>query len=157
MTIETPRLLLVPLGVEHAEEMAAVLADARLHEFIGGVPATPAELRARYERLVAGPPEWRNWVIRLREDGSLAGYVQATLDGDTAELAWVIGVPWQGRGIAGEAAEALASWCEKQGTKTIVAHIHPDHAASAAVAARIGLRATDRTHDGEVRWERAFR
>ncbi|MGW2154585.1 GNAT family N-acetyltransferase [Nonomuraea sp. NPDC001699] len=152
--IETPRLTLVPLRVEHAAEMAAVLADQRLHEFIGGVPATEQELRARYERLVAGPSGWHNWVLRLRADGRLTGYVQATVDEGTAEIAWVIGVPWQCRGLAAEAARALVAWCDAQGIGTVVAHVHPDHAASAAVAARAGLHATDLVHDGETRWER---
>ncbi|NUP81894.1 MAG: GNAT family N-acetyltransferase [Nonomuraea sp.] len=154
--MDTARLQILPLRVEHAEEMAAVLDDQRLHEFIGGTPATPAELRARYRRQVAGPPGWRNWVLRLREDGHLVGYVQATVDEKTAELAWVIGTPWQGRGLAAEAAEALVGWCEEQGMETVVAHIHPDHAASAAVAARVGLHPTGRMHDGEVRWERTL-
>ncbi|MGW4404933.1 GNAT family N-acetyltransferase [Nonomuraea sp. NPDC004702] len=152
--IETPRLSLVPLQVEHAAEMAAVLADPRLHEFIGGVPATEQELRARYERLAAGPPGWRNWVLRLRADGRLTGYVQATVEAGTAEIAWVVGVPWQGRGLAAEAAGALVSWCDAQDIGTVVAHIHPGHAASAAVAAHAGLHPTDLVHDGETRWER---
>jgi hypothetical protein len=54
--ILTDRLTLLPLRVEHAEEMAAVLADPDLHAFIGGAPLGPQDLRARYERLVAGPP-----------------------------------------------------------------------------------------------------
>ncbi|MFI7419132.1 GNAT family N-acetyltransferase [Nonomuraea sp. NPDC049684] len=152
--IETPRLSLVPLRVEHAAEMAAVLADPRLHEFTGGAPATGEELRARYERLVAGPIGWRNWVLRLRADGRLTGYVQATVEAGTAEIAWVVGVPWQGRGLAAEAARALVSWCDARDVGTVVAHIHPGHAASAAVAAHAGLHPTDLVHDGEIRWER---
>ena len=53
-TIHTPRLVLSALRVEDAEEMVAVLGDPALHEFIGGQPATVAELRARYARLAAG-------------------------------------------------------------------------------------------------------
>ncbi|MEU7827861.1 GNAT family N-acetyltransferase [Nonomuraea sp. NPDC049129] len=151
--IEAPRLVLLPLRVEHADEMAVVLADPALHVFIGGAPATAQELRSRYERLVAGPVGWRNWVIQLREDGALVGYVQATIDRRTAELAWVVGTPWQGRGLAGEATKALVGWIAGQEIDTIVAHIHPDHAASAAVAASVGLRPTDQWQDGEVRWE----
>ncbi|MEO3806155.1 GNAT family N-acetyltransferase [Nonomuraea sp. B1E8] len=153
-TIETPRLVLRPLRVEHADEMAAVLSDPALHAFTGGVPLTAQELRARYERLVAGPPGWRNWVVWSREDERLTGYVQATVEGRTAEIAWVIGTPWQGRGLASEAAKALVDRLVGQGTGTIVAHIHPGHAASAAVAAAAGLRSTGRWHDGEIRWER---
>ncbi|MGN9846803.1 GNAT family N-acetyltransferase [Nonomuraea sp. H19] len=153
-TIETPLLSLLPLRPEHAGEMAAVLSDPALHKFTGGAPLTEQELRTRYERLAAGPPGWRNWVIRLREEERLVGYVQATIDGRTAEVAWVIGTPWQGRGLARAAARALVDRLTEQEIDTVVAHIHPDHAASAAVAASAGLRPTDRWLDGEVCWER---
>jgi RimJ/RimL family protein N-acetyltransferase len=152
--IEAPALVLVPLRPEHADEMAAVLSDPALHAFTGGAPLTAPELRARYERLVAGPPGWRNWVIRSREEERLVGYVQATIDGRTAEIAWVIGTPWQGRGLATASARALVDQLLREGIDTIVAHIHPDHAASAAVATSAGLSPTDRWYEGEVRWER---
>ncbi|TDP89371.1 GNAT family N-acetyltransferase [Labedaea rhizosphaerae] len=155
MLIETPRLDLVPLQVEHADEMAQVLADPSLHAFIGGVPATAGQLRSRYERVIAGPStpgeSWLNWVIRLRDEDCLTGYVQATVSGDTAEIAWVVGTAWQGRGIAGEAASALVEWLP---VRTVVAHIHPEHKASAAVAAAAGLAPTDVWQDGELRWTR---
>ncbi|MFC4010156.1 GNAT family N-acetyltransferase [Nonomuraea purpurea] len=151
--IETPDVVLVPLRVEHAAEMAGVLSDPALHTFTGGAPLTPEELRARYERLVAGPPGWRNWVVRVREEDRLVGYVQATIDGEVAEVAWVIGTPWQGRGLATASARALVGWLTSQGIATIRAHVHPDHTASAAVAAAAGLRPTNIRHDGEVRWE----
>ena len=81
-TIRTPRLDLLPLRVEYADEMAAALSDPALHDFIGGGPSSPEDLRVRYERLVAGSPDpaviWCNWVLRLREDHRLVGTVQAT-------------------------------------------------------------------------------
>lgn len=161
-TISTERLELVPLVVEHAEEMAVVLADPALHTFIGGSPDTVETLRARYRRMLAGSPDtevsWLNWVIRLRDEGSLAGTVQATVTGSgTAEIAWVVGTPWQGRGIAREAARGLVDWLEGQAVQTVIAHVHPDHQASAAVAAAAGLSATDQLQDGEVRWQRTLR
>ncbi|MFJ1703479.1 GNAT family N-acetyltransferase [Kitasatospora sp. NPDC088346] len=155
--VPAERLDLVPLQEDHAEEMAAVLADPALHTYTGGAPATPGELRARYRRLAAGSPEpgtgWHNWVIRLREDGRLAGYVQATVTGRTAELAWVVGTPWQGRSIATEAARAAAVHLTAGPVDTLVAHIHPDHRASAGVAAAVGLTPTDQWYDGERRWQ----
>ncbi len=155
--LRTPRLDLVPLRVEHAEEMAAVLADPALHTFIGGSPADPEALHARYERLVAGSPDpevsWRNWVLRLRAEGCLVGTVQATVGAGNAEIAWVVGTPWQGLGLASEAARALVERLAGQaGVTTITAHIHPDHAASAAVARSAGLAPTEEWQDGEVRW-----
>jgi RimJ/RimL family protein N-acetyltransferase len=66
----------------------------------------------------------------------------------------VVGTPWQGRGIASEAATALVTWLEQQSVSRVIAHVHPDHRASAAVAAAAGLAPTDEWHDGEARWRR---
>ncbi|WP_229870159.1 GNAT family N-acetyltransferase [Streptomyces phaeofaciens] len=157
--IRTARLDLLPLRVEHAEEMAAVLSDPALHTFVGGSPSTPDALRTRYARLVAGSPDpavsWCNWVLRARDDGRLAGTVQATVDGpgrDRAEIAWVVGTPWQGRGLASEAARGLVARLREEGVRTVVAHVHPGHHASAAVARAAGLAPTAEIQDGEVRW-----
>jgi RimJ/RimL family protein N-acetyltransferase len=160
--IATARLDLLPLSVEHAEEMAVVLSDPALHAFIGGAPLAADELRTRYERLVAGAPDpgdsWCNWVLRLREDSRLIGTVQATLTGrHSAEIAWIVGTPWQGRGFASEAARGLVTWLVSRYIRTVVAHIHPDHRASAAVAEAAGLSPTDETHDGETLWRLTLR
>ncbi|WP_328318127.1 GNAT family N-acetyltransferase [Streptomyces sp. NBC_00388] len=153
----TGRLDLVPLRAAHAQEMARVLSDPALHTFIGGSPATADELRARYARQCAGSPDpavtWWNWVIRLRTEGVAAGTVQATLSGPVAEIAWVVGTEWQGRGIASEAAVGLVALVgEVPGVRTVIAHIHPDHVASAGVARAAGLRPTGEWQDGEERW-----
>jgi RimJ/RimL family protein N-acetyltransferase len=156
--IATARLDLLPLEVAHAPEMAVVLSDPALHTYIGGAPHTPQSLRARYERLTAGSPDpavtWLNWVIRLRAEDRLTGTVQATVHGPLAEIAWVVGTPWQGKGIAGEAARGLVDRLAAQQVRTVIAHVHPDHHASAAVAASAGLTPTDERHDGEIRWSR---
>ncbi|MFI1100885.1 GNAT family N-acetyltransferase [Streptomyces melanogenes] len=150
------RVDLEPLRVGHAEEMAEVLGDPALHRFIGGAPDTAEALRARYARMTAGSPDpavqWLNWVIRLREEHRSVGTVQATVEGGTAEIAWVVGTPWQGRGIAVEAARVLVAGLAAHGVRGVVAHIHPDHTASAAVARAAGLAPTDERQDGEVRW-----
>ena len=159
-TIETDRLRLLPLRTDDAEEMAAALSDTALYEFIGGAPPTPAELRELYARWIAGPPRegegWLNWAIRLVADGTLVGHVQATVlsDGDQADMAWILGSPWHGRGYASEAAIAMVRWLESAGVRTITAHVHPRHGASARVAERAGLEPTDEVEGGEVIWRR---
>jgi RimJ/RimL family protein N-acetyltransferase len=162
--IATPRLRLVPLRVDDAEEMAAVLAGPSLYAFTGGEPPSADELRDRYAAQVAGPEDddeaWRNWIVREGAeanaagdgDGPAAGYVQATVTGDTADVAWVIGEPWQGRGYASEAAQAMVGWLGTHGVRTVTAHIHPEHDASAAVADRVGLKPTLTIEDGERLW-----
>jgi RimJ/RimL family protein N-acetyltransferase len=70
-----------------------------------------------------------------------------------AAVAWVIGVRWQGSGYATEAAGALVQWLERRGAAVITANIHPDHHASAAVAAAVGLVLTSAEADGERVWQ----
>jgi RimJ/RimL family protein N-acetyltransferase len=161
--IRSSRLTLVPLRAGHADEMADVLADPDLYAFTGGSPPSVRDLRTRYERWVAGSPDpavsWCNWVIQLQSPRCLAGTVQATIgavgvgvDQPSAEIAWVVRTRWQGRGLATEAARALVGWLQAQSVSTVVAHIHPRHLASAAVAAAAGLTPTDDWHDGERMW-----
>ena len=151
---DTARLTLLPLQVEYAGEMAQVLSDPALYKFTGGEPPTVEALEARYGRQVAGPgrpdEQWLNWVIQ--RDGKLIGYVQATVTGSTAEIAWVIGSDWQGNGYAKESAQGLVTWLEAQGIRRIIAHVHPDHSASAAVTAAAGLTRTAQVDDGEYLW-----
>ena len=159
-TLTTGRLVLTPVRRDDADVMVDVLGDRRLHEFIGGRPASRAELRERYGRLAAGSPcpdeIWLNWIVRRRTDHTPVGTVQATVsrgpDGWAAAIAWVIGLPWQRQGFATEAAGALVDWLRDQGATTIAAAIHPDHQASATVAARSGLVPTDEEVDGEQIW-----
>ncbi|MEU7554183.1 GNAT family N-acetyltransferase [Streptomyces sp. NPDC044571] len=157
----TARLDLLPLRTDHADELAVALADPALHAFTGGAPLPPEVLRARCARLAAGSPDpsvvWGNWVLRLREDGRLVGTVQATVTParDTAEVAWVVGTPWQGRGLAVEAARALTGWLSGLPVGRLIAHIHPEHHASAAVAAACGFVPTPERENGEIRWQRA--
>lgn len=111
---------------------------------------------------MAGSPDpsvaWCNWVVHLREEGSLTGTVQATISSlrhePIAEISWIVGTPWQRCGIATEATHGLVGWLSPQ-VRAIIAHIHPDHLASAAVAAACGLRPTDQRQDEEIRWSRS--
>lgn len=158
-TIETARLHLVPLRVADAGELATVLDDVRLYEWIGGEPPTEDQLRDRFSRLEAGGShdgtEKRfNWVVRLREDGQAVGRVEATLfpADSSAAVAWVIGTPWQCRGYGTEATRALTGWLLERSAQTLVAYVHPGNVASEIVARRSGFTATDEVFDGERKW-----
>lgn len=159
-TLATPRLRLDPLTAADAPAMAEVLGDPAMHAFTGGEPLDADALAARYVMLEAGSPvageEWLNWIVRL--DGQPVGYVQATITGadrPTADVAWVVGTAWQGRGIATEATGAMCDWLRDRGVAQLSAAIHPDHIASARVAERAGLSPTDEIDDGETVWRDA--
>jgi RimJ/RimL family protein N-acetyltransferase len=158
--LETVRLILEPLRIEHAEEMVLVLGDHRLYAYTGGEPPDLDRLQARYARQIAGRSSdgehgWLNWIVRIRSTWEAAGVVQATLSIDDhmeAEIAWIVGVAHQGDGYATEAAAAMVGWLARHGVDILVAHIHPGHAASIGVARRLGLSPTEVLVDGETRW-----
>lgn len=161
--IETARLILEPLRVAHAEEMAKLLADTSLYKFLGEQPATEDQLRSRYTRLVSGQsPDgqrgWLNWIVRDRERNDAVGTVQAETRRTgammSAELAWVIGARYQRKGYAREAASGLMTWLRQREFRVFIAHAHPDHTASMAVARYLGLEPTDVIFEGETRWAR---
>jgi len=152
--------VLSPLTVTDAADMVLVLEADSLYAFIGGGPPALDQLRRRYERQVTGrsddgSQDWLNWIMRERDHRQPVGTVQATVvdEGRRGDVAWVVGVPWQRRGFAREAAMALVLWLRSSGVGLVTAHIHPDHRASAAVARAAGLRPTGAMHDGEQRWE----
>jgi RimJ/RimL family protein N-acetyltransferase len=157
----TDRLDLEPLTADHAAELAPVLDDAALHEFIGGAPLPAAALARRYARLAVrrspdGHSLWGNWVMRVRDTRNAVGTMQVTMPvggpaAGPAEVAWVVGVQAQGRGYATEAACGLVDMLRKAGW-TVAAHIHPAHLASQRVARAAGLSPSEEIRDGEVRW-----
>ena len=162
--IVTAQLRLDPLTVSDVDDMIAVYADPRMYEFTGGEAPTADGLQRRYEsmsigRSPDGMESWLNWIVRPVGETIAVGALQATVTHPVdptqtrqAFIAWEIGVDWQGRGYAGEAAAAVVAWLAEHSITAIGAHIHPHHAASQAVATRAGLRRTDAMHDGEEVW-----
>ena len=153
--INSDRLQLTPLRAADAAEMVEVLADQELYRFTGGEPPSLDQLHQLYHRQSAGSGRddeiWHNWVIRL--DGKAIGYVQATVKHTTADLAWVVGSSAQGFGYGTKAATAMRDWLASHQVQRFTAHIHPDHAASAAIAAKLGLEPTGEIDDdGEMIW-----
>jgi len=163
--LETGRLLLSPMYATDAERLYEWLQEPALHSFIGREPPESAhQLKTRirlweHRQSAAGDEVWLNWTLRVADrampdNGAVVGYVQATIKANQTNLAWVIGLPFQGRGYATEAARRVAGWLTKRpGISELRANIHPAHAASQAVARRVGLhRSAEVTEAGEEVW-----
>jgi RimJ/RimL family protein N-acetyltransferase len=165
-SLESGRLLLEPLRVEHAEEAVVVFNDERLHTYMGNSPATFDQLRARFARQALGhsadgSEDWLNWMARDRASGGIAATVQSTIyhsgehyDGVhlVAEVAWVVATPFQGRGVATEAAATMIGWLRQNGVDVVIAHVHPGNRPSIGVARKLDLQPTDVVFEGEIRW-----
>jgi RimJ/RimL family protein N-acetyltransferase len=159
MRISTARLDLVPLSAGDADDLYPILKDPAIGRFTGETPADVETVRAGFTRWEArrspdGAELWLNWVVRRRDDGRAVGCVQATVGDGDAAMAWTIGTSFQRQGFATEAGHALIAWLRHSlKVPSIVGSIHPDNVASQTVARRMGLRPTERHHDGEVIWE----
>jgi RimJ/RimL family protein N-acetyltransferase len=155
--VRSDRLTLTPLRVSDALEMVEVLSDIGLYAYTGGGPPDLEELQSRYSYQVAGPPSgrqvWHNWILRLVESDVAIGFVQATVETGSADVAWLVAPEWQGRGLGTEAAAAMCAWLTERGVEEFTAHIHPSNEASARVASKVGLRPTGTIDsEGEVIW-----
>lgn len=158
VTISTLRLRLDPMMASHAKAMFPILSDRQLYKFTGEEPPESEislETRYRYLEGRKSPEEeqlWLNWLVRLEENDTPIGYVQATVSETHAEIAWVIGSEWQSNGYASEAALEMVQWLGANGVETIRACINPDHLASQRVAESAGLYKSDLVEDNEDVW-----
>jgi RimJ/RimL family protein N-acetyltransferase len=154
--IRTERLELRPLVADDAEDLAELLDEATMREWL--ISADVAALRARFARWESrrspgGDAAWLNWVVRRRDDddGAAVGWVQATVAGGSAEIAYAMVASARRLGYGAEAIRALVDWLD---VTSVEAHIAPPNEGSAAVARAAGLRPTSELHDGEVVWRR---
>lgn len=106
--LESARIRLEPLRADHAEAMFAGLSNPRLYEFIAvDPPASLSVLREKYARLESGrspsgDEHWLNWIVFDKPTLNARGYVQATVSGNTAAIAYVLFEDAWGQGLARE-------------------------------------------------------
>lgn len=155
--LEAPGLVLEPLVAAHAREMFALLQDRALYRHLDDEPPESLDwLRGRYTRLESrrsadARQAWLNWVIR-GADGSAMGYVQATVEGDGAWVAYVLGSAFQGRGHATHAMAAmLAHLASRHGVTRFLAVVEEANGPSIRLLERLGFRpATEAQRPGHL-------
>ena len=153
-TLTTARLRLEPYRDEHVDGLHALNSDPEVMRYLSGKPDTPDETRAIVERVKARWAEvgYSWWAFIERETGEIvgAGCLQnlrreATPLPDRAcplEIGWRLRRDAQGRGLATEAAIAIADFAfDVRRADELLAVCHPDNTASASVMARLGMRA----------------
>lgn len=123
-------------------------ADPRVVATLGGKPFTREESWARLLRYVGHQwlYGWSFWAVEDRATGEYfgnAGVMNFERDLDppltAPEMGWGYRAEVWGRGIATEAAHAIAAFADAQAWPCTQAIIAPGNAASRVVAARVGF------------------
>jgi hypothetical protein len=97
--ISTEHLLLVPLRASDAEELAGLLEDPLVRDWLGADDVSG--LRDRFSgwesRLSPDATElWLNWIVRVGAARRAAAWVQATVHDETATVAYCV-LGWRPR------------------------------------------------------------
>jgi RimJ/RimL family protein N-acetyltransferase len=107
----TQRLEMYRLSAVHARPLVEAFADPAVRAFIPDEPATVEAMIERITRVATGPPAdrpdevWVNFAFLLQ--GRAIGRIEATVQNGIAEIAYIIGPAYGGRGLATEAVEWL--------------------------------------------------
>jgi ribosomal-protein-alanine N-acetyltransferase len=145
-TLTTADLVLEPLTAGHAEAMFEVLSDPELYRYLDyGPPPSAEHLRGVYERLEArvssdGSQLWLNWVVRPH-GAAPVGFVQATVGGADAWVAYVLARESWGRGFAFRATRAVVDHLRATcGVTRFLASVEGENGRSVRLLERLGFR-----------------
>jgi RimJ/RimL family protein N-acetyltransferase len=151
IALASERLRYESLTAEHAAKLFDVLTDPRVTEHIGGGPSNLEAMQLEFRFLAAGPAQvrandrWFNFACRLKEAPIYIGRIQATCYGEWAEIAYVFGVEWWGRGYATEATRWLEGHVAATvGVNDFWATVGPANARSIALLERLDYEETSR-------------
>jgi RimJ/RimL family protein N-acetyltransferase len=132
------------------DAMAAMLGDATVALYLGGVPATREE---SWRKLMMAVGQWEllgfgYWAVETKADGKFVGQIGfgiferdifATF-AELPEMGWIFSPAVHGQGIAFEAGEAAMKWLHaSRGPTASWAIISPDNVASLKLAERLGF------------------
>lgn len=154
-TLETPRLILRPLALDDAPAIQTLFPHWEIVRFLNGrVPwPYPPDGALTYLRdsalpAMAAGTEW-HWTIRLKTaPDELTGLVSLMTNPGNNRGFWV-GLPWQGRGVATEAAAGATDyWFDVLGQAVLRVPKAAANLASRRVSERMGMRlVAHETHD----------
>ncbi len=138
--LHTPRLRLRARTAADIDAIMAMDADPEVQRFLGGPPDPEAHRAWVTGRIAAGVAD--NWAIERRDQPGLIGLCSICPKPDATgnQITWRLVRRAWGEGLATEAAAAVLRHATMTpGYGAIVAIIHPDNAASAGVARKIGM------------------
>lgn len=167
--IETERLLLTALSLDHSEAMFRLWSHPDVCRYSGTVTdydrneiPMPATSREDSDKIIdfwqrAAVDGWGfRWAILECSTAQMLGHIGFNSLGATSELAYHLHPDHWGKGIMSEAAAAAIDWAlmANPGTK-LEAFIEPENEGSARLAQRLHFSPTGQLSEGAERYERA--
>ena len=138
-------LVLEPLEARHAEAMYRILRDAELYRYLDDPPPASLDaLRKRYEYLERrtspdGSQHWLNWIV-IPSGGEPIGFVQATVEGASASIAYTLARDEWGRGHATRACRLMiGNLLARYGVQRLTAVAEVENARSIRLLERLGF------------------
>ena len=145
MHIETKRLHLRSLQSSDAQALARIWSDPDVTRYMGG-PRHQQEIRQSLEEDArAGQEDFDLWPVVEKSTGDVigdCGLLEKEVDGQQEiELVYVFARHVWGKGYATEIASAIRDHAfQQRGLNRLISLIDPENAASARVAAKVGMR-----------------
>jgi len=150
IAIGSERLLLRPLRSSDEDDLLAYQSDPNVVRYIPWDVRTREEVREALDRAIAAPirlletGDHANLAIVLRESGRVIGQSNLSIASKAnrhGELGYVINPAYARRGFASEATRAVLDFAFfKLDLHRVTARIDTRNVASAAVAAKLGMR-----------------
>ncbi len=145
--LETERLLLRHQVPADLDDLYALYCDPQVTRYIPDAPRNYEDTRLELEWHMHGHPrhpELGLWATIYKPTGAFigrCGLLPWTLAGrEEVEVAYLLGKPYWGQGLATEAAQGIVSYAFEQLQLTrLVCMVLPDNHASARVAQKIGM------------------
>jgi RimJ/RimL family protein N-acetyltransferase len=144
MFARTERLLLRPSWPEDAAAIHAAIADEAVVRNLARAPWPYTACDAAEFAKLDHPRHFPNFMLMLRTDGApeLVGSCGLAERNGEAELGYWIARPHWGKGLAGEAANAVVEIARALGHRRLVSGHFTDNIASGKVLLKAGFRPT---------------
>jgi [ribosomal protein S5]-alanine N-acetyltransferase len=149
---ETPRLIMELLSLGHVVPLTPALTDARVNaHFLEGSPKTKAELETQFAQMLAGPGKdfpdetWLNFAVRFSTSPLYLGRLEATVQKNYAEIAYLFDANFWGNGYATEAVNWLLHFIKSHHRiNSFWATVSPDNDRSALLLTRVGFKRAEK-------------
>ncbi len=165
--LETERLVLEPLSLDHSEGMFLLWSDPEVcryagpvHDYEGHLVPSPVRTSSDSDRIIdfwirAHSDGWGfRWSLVERSSGIFMGTTGFNSLGACAEYAYHLNPLYWGRGFMTEATLAAMAWVRANGATQVEAFIDPANINSIRLVERHAFERTEEMQDGALRFVR---